>query len=68
MPYVMPRVLARGVKESPGADAKANVPSYWEECYETSSPPGMGCNQSDCSSQVVQTLNLAVLLSGEKHR
>lgn len=38
MSYVMPRVLARGVKESPGADAKANVPSYWEECYETALP------------------------------
>lgn len=38
MPYVMSRLLARGVRESPGADAKANVPSYWEECYETALP------------------------------
>lgn len=38
MPYVMTRVLARGVKESPGADPKAIVPSYCEECYETALP------------------------------
>lgn len=38
MPYVMTRVLAKGVRESPGADPKANVPSYWEECYETALP------------------------------
>lgn len=28
----------KSVKEGPGADPKANVPSYWERCYETALP------------------------------
>lgn len=38
MSYVMTRVLARHVKESPGTDPKAIVPSYCEESYETALP------------------------------